>query len=102
MTVAYAVLLLRPYLERHKFTARTDHNVLKRILNLAEAAGRLTRWPFRLSEFDFDVVYKAGTKNQNADILSLLETNGVGTTKFEDELPRDEGVNKPTKERRSK
>ena len=31
---------------------------------------RVTRWEFKLAEYDFDVVYKAGKTNVNAGALS--------------------------------
>ncbi len=49
-----AVLHLRPYLERTRFTERTDHHVLEWASFLAKTEGRLATWRLRLGEFDFD------------------------------------------------
>ena len=38
----------------------------------AKAPARLVRWALRLAEFDFEIRYKKGTENSNADCLSRL------------------------------
>lgn len=40
-TIVWAVLLLYPYLGGTRFTARTDHEGLKCILNLMDTMGKL-------------------------------------------------------------
>ncbi len=79
--VVWAVLHLRLYLERTRFTVRTDHHALKWALFLAKAEGRLAKWRLRLAEFDFDVVYRPGVKHSAPDALSRVESaNGDRST----------------------
>ena len=87
LAVVWAILLLRPYLEGTRFTIRTDHSALKWLLNLADSSGRLARWRLRLTEFEFDIVHRAGIKHQAADALSRLETTSTDETELRDEIP---------------
>ena len=56
---------------RH-FTIYTDHKPLKGIANLRDKSSRLARFHYKLAEYDFEIRYKAGKKNQNADALSRI------------------------------
>lgn len=58
------------YLYGRKFTAVTDHAALRWMLSLKDQSSRSTRWEFRLSEFDYEVVHKPGKKHANANALS--------------------------------
>ena len=68
--------ILRPYLEGHHVKIFTDHQPLKCLLGLTDVTGRLTRWRLRLLEFDISIEYKKGIKNQLADALSRITTDG--------------------------
>lgn len=83
-----ALLLLCPYLEGIGFIVRTDHNSLKWVLNLTEITDKLERWHLRISEFDFDVIHRAGIKHQAADTRSRLRTNWEDNTPLEGDLLR--------------
>ena len=72
LALFFALQTLRPYLLYERFTAYTDHNALRWLLNVSEPSGRLIRWRIRLSEFDFDVRYKKGICNQMDDALSRI------------------------------
>ncbi len=72
--VVWAVLHLRSYLERTRFTVRTDHHALKWALFLAKAEGRFAEWRLRLAELDFEVVYRPGVKHSVPDALSKVGT----------------------------
>ena len=48
----------------------TDHRALKWLLNLQDPSSRLTRWVIKLSEYDFTVEHRPGTKLRHADALS--------------------------------
>ena len=54
---------------------QTDHHNLRYLCNLKEPKGRLGRWVLRLSEFDFEIDYRAGKYNQVADALSRNPIN---------------------------
>lgn len=83
----YIVRLLRHLSDRLTFTTkprrhivfkvRTNHDSLKRILNLTNIAGRLARWRIRLSKSHFDVIHLVRTENQAADALYRLRTHAA-------------------------
>ena len=75
LAFVWALQTLRPYLAFERFTVYTDHAALRWLLTIAEPSGRLARWRLRLSEFDFEIQYKKGVKNTQADALSRLLTN---------------------------
>ena len=54
-----------------KFIIETDHESLKWLMN-AQNHAHLVRWALRLSEIDFEIRHKRGSKNSNADALSRL------------------------------
>lgn len=66
---------------------RTDHDAFGWILNMADETVELYRWLLRLQELSFDVVNRAGIKNQAADALSKLWITGEDQTELNDELP---------------
>lgn len=57
------------YLSGSKFTAYTDHNPLVH-LSTAQLNATEQRWVARLANYDFDIVYRSGKSNGNADALS--------------------------------
>lgn len=83
LAIVWAVKHFRPYLYGRKFTIFTDHRPLAWLNSLKEPGSKLTRWKLRLSEFDFDVIYKSGKQNSNADALSRIKLN-VLTNKTDD------------------
>ncbi|CAH2208383.1 jg23981, partial [Pararge aegeria aegeria] len=67
----------RPYLYGHKFTIVTDHRPLKWLFNCKEPGSKLVRWRLKLEEFDYEVMYKKGKINSNADTLSRYPVNPI-------------------------
>lgn len=61
------------YLSGALFTIYTDHKALLSLDKLKTANARLTRWSLFLQSFMFDVRYRAGRLNTNADALSRQE-----------------------------
>ena len=70
LAIIYCVTYFRPYLYRRKFTLVTDHKPLVWFQNSKDPCSRVTRWKLKLAEYDFDIAYKAGKTNVNADALS--------------------------------
>src|SRR5436190_152070 len=70
LAIVYCVKHFRPYLYGRKFTLVTDHKPLTWFKNAQDANMRILRWRLKLAEYDYDVVYKAGKTNVNADALS--------------------------------
>ena len=75
----------RPFIIGTSFIVETDHESLKWLMN-AKSPARLVRWALRLSEFDFEIRYKRGSKNSNADGLSRLADQN------EELQPASEGI----------
>ena len=70
LAIVFAVKHFRPYLYGHKFILVTDHRPLIWLNNLKDPVSRLARWRIKLSDHDYEIVYKKGIANSNADALS--------------------------------
>ena len=81
--IQWACESFRPYLVGSKFVVETDYESLNWLMEAKKA--RLIRWTLRLSNFDFEIRYRRGKSNKNADVLSRfpLETNE--TVSFDDD-----------------
>ncbi|GES89100.1 putative integrase core domain protein [Rhizophagus clarus] len=77
LAIIWTVKYFRHYLFGIHFTIITDHSVLKWLLNSSsETANRqLKRWKITLSEYDYEIQYRKGTKHSNADALSRINPN---------------------------
>ena len=60
------------YGAEHRFTAFTDNNPLTYVLSSAKLDATGHRWIAALSTYNFDIKYRSGKKNANADSLSRL------------------------------
>lgn len=58
------------YLQMNHFTVLTDNNPLTYILTTAKLDATGQRWAAALGEYNFEIHYRAGTKNADADGLS--------------------------------
>ncbi|XP_059360625.1 uncharacterized protein LOC132098573 [Carassius carassius] len=65
----------REYLLGHKCVVRTDNNPLSHLAT-AKLGATEQRWAAELAAFDFEIQYRAGRTNQNADALSRLPSAG--------------------------
>ena len=88
LAVVWALKTLRPYLMYEKFVVYTDHAALHWLLTIDDPSGRFIRWRLRLAEFDFEVKYKKGKANTQANALSRLHT-------FAETKPHDENDDIP-------
>ena len=70
LAIIYCVTYFRPYLYGRKFTLVTDHKPLLWFQNSKDPCSRVTRWKLKLTGYDFDVAYKVGKTNVNADVSS--------------------------------
>lgn len=64
------------YLYQQKFIIRTDHQSLKWLLSFKNLDGQLARWIERIQQYHFEIVYRNGNANKNADGLSRRPCNG--------------------------
>lgn len=81
LAVVFGLNKFFKYIYGKKFTVVTDNKPLASIFNLKKgipplAAARLQKYAYILSIFDFDIVYRKGTKIPNADALSRLPISG--------------------------
>ena len=58
------------YLYGNKFTVVTDNNPLTYVLSKAKLDAAGHRWLSALASFDFDIKYRPGSSNIDADVLS--------------------------------
>ena len=65
----FAIKTFRNYVYGNKFTMVTAHKPLL-WLKSADNNTRVQKWRLKLSDYEFDIVYKPGKQNANADALS--------------------------------
>lgn len=75
LAIIWAVKYFRPYVYGNKFKIITDHKPLVWLQNFKGQNPKLLRWKLKLSEYDYDIVYKKGSQNVIADALSRIEPN---------------------------
>jgi hypothetical protein len=88
LAIVWACKHFRPCLLGRKFQLVTDHKGLKWIFNnVKDPSSRLMRWKLLLEEYDYQVEYRAGVRNCNADSLSRYPVHclSVNTEEFTDE-----------------
>lgn len=69
----FGVKQFRPYVYGRKFTIVTDHKPLTWLFSVKDPGSRLLRWRIKLDEFDYEIHYKSGKTNLNADALSRIK-----------------------------
>ena len=83
----FALKTLRPYILYEKFVLHTDQESLSWLMNIEDPSGRLLRWRLRLAEFDFEVKYKLGKLNTQADAMSRLLTDSEAAHEDMEDIP---------------
>ena len=77
------------YLYGNSFTVLTDNNPLTYILTTAKLDATGHRWLAALASYNFNIKYRAGVSNSDADALSRLKTN---CTEYEEINPASLGI----------
>lgn len=77
LAIIFGIKKFHKYIYGHKFTIISDHQPLREIFNPkkgtpAVAAARLQRWAALLSQYDYEIEYRAASKLAHADALSRL------------------------------
>uniref|UniRef100_A0A2S2QW04 RNA-directed DNA polymerase n=1 Tax=Sipha flava TaxID=143950 RepID=A0A2S2QW04_9HEMI len=70
--IVWGVKQFRPYLFGQKFNIVTDHQALNWLFNIKDPGSRLTRWRLKLAEYEYEIHFKPGVNNTNADALSRI------------------------------
>jgi len=70
--VVWAIDYFRHYLYGHKFIILSDHNPLVYMENTKNKTSKVNRWRLELAEYNYEIRYKAGILNTNADALSRV------------------------------
>lgn len=79
LAIIWAAKHFRPYLYGRKFYIYTDHRPLAWLHSLKDPSSKLTRWRLRLQDYDFEIIYKKGKQNTNADALSRIKVNALSS-----------------------
>ena len=74
LAIVWGVRYFQPYLYGTKFTVVTDHKPLTWIMSVKHPGSRLLRWRIKLKEYDYEIVFKKGVFNMNADALSRISS----------------------------
>jgi len=91
LSIVWATRYFRPYLYGRHFQVVTDHKPLTWVMNVKDPGSRLLRWRIHLEEFDYEITYKRGSQNSNADALSRI---GSVTAEANDRTKLDEETKK--------
>lgn len=75
LAIIWAVKHFRPYLFGRKFKLVTDHRPLTWLFSITDPGSRLARWRLKLEEYDYEIIFKPGKTNKNADALSRIKIN---------------------------
>jgi hypothetical protein len=70
LAIEWARKHLTTYLLGRKFQIVTDHKGLAWIFDVKDPSSRLMRWTLLLEEYDYEIQYRAGPRNCNAESLS--------------------------------
>ena len=75
LAIVWGIEHFRRYLYGRKFIVMTDHLGCKILRKANDAKGKRARWEAKLMQYDFEIIYRPGEKNKNADALSRLVQN---------------------------
>jgi hypothetical protein len=84
LAIVWGCKYFRQYLYSRTFTIVTDHRPLTWIFSVKNPSSRLLRWRLKLEEYEYEVVYKKGSNNTNADTLSRIHVAEGHTDSYDD------------------
>ena len=70
LAVRYYLEYFRQYLLGRKIKVRTDHRALRWLFTFKEPKGRVAAWLEVMTEYDFQIEYRPGSRHCNSDALS--------------------------------
>ena len=77
LAVVFGVKHNRSYLWGHKFRVKTDHSAIPYLQRNTSNNARAIRWFLELSEYDYTIAHKKGTRIQHADALSRYPVDKI-------------------------
>jgi hypothetical protein len=89
LALVHAIKKFRPFIMGSKFVVQTDHRALQWLKRSRDLSGRLARWALLLQEYDFEVMYRKGKDNANADALSRLPITNANEIENDTDLELD-------------
>jgi transposase InsO family protein len=99
LSIVHCLEQFSSYLYGQRFTLITDHRPLTWLKTMTNPTPKLGRWQMILEQFDFDIIYKQGKLNTNADALSRVNINNVQVElacELSEETIREEQLNDAT------
>ena len=94
LAIYWGIEFFRPYLVGRKFIVVTDHRPLVSLFTHKNPSSKLTRIRVELSDHDFEIVYKKGKMNTNADALSRIK---LDSDILKTMIPIENDESKPSK-----
>ena len=81
LAIVFGVKRFHHYLLARHFTIQSDHKPLQHLFGKLKAvpsmaSARIQRWALTLAAYHYDISYKPGKANANADVLSRLPLPG--------------------------
>jgi len=70
--VIFALKQFRPYLLGRKFQIRVDNQALSFFQKLKNPTGQAARYLDFLADYDYDIIFRSGSQNRNADAVSRI------------------------------
>ncbi|GJQ71451.1 hypothetical protein Trydic_g11176 [Trypoxylus dichotomus] len=80
LAIVWTIKYFGPYVYGTKFNIITDHKPLQWLFSLKEPSSKLDRWRLKLEEYDYNIIYKKGKANTNADAFSRVEIHPIDFT----------------------
>ena len=85
LAIVFGVRKFHQYLYDRQFTILTDHKTLELVFNPDKttpqtAATRIQRWALILAAYNYNIQYKEGSQNPNADAFSPLPLSDTPTS----------------------
>src|SRR3954463_10092407 len=85
LVIIAACKKLCPYILGRQVVIFGDHTAVKWLMNKIDLTGRHARWQVILSEFDYEIKTRPGSKNGNADALSRIPGQVTSEVGVDDE-----------------
>jgi hypothetical protein len=86
LAIVYGVQHFRLYIYGKKFKILTDHKHLTYLFSISNPSSRLMLFRLKLEEYEYEVIYKPGKSNTNADALSRIYSTNITSTKNQNNL----------------